>query len=521
MLRGALFVGGARARRPHHHGHVLLRTTWELEPPTAARFCPTTLTRAARLSTSARRRKQKSSRFVDKVRITVTGGRGGAGSRSHHRTRADRKSPDGGDGGGGGNVVLRSNELVSSLSLDRAHFFAENGNSGGKQNMNGRRGKDLVLDVPVGTIVRLISLSKVGAEADDGEDDDEVFEYEAGSGGVYIEDLSFEGDDPWDDDDDDDDDNDDDGQQEEEEEQAVHAKSLLRGTHFADLDVHGSTAIVAHGGSGGRGSQWLKGKTQEAYGEAQEQYLREIVAGPAEVAELELELRLLGDIALVGFPNAGKSTLLRALSRATPEVAAYPFTTLSPWLGVCEWSDGYRLKVVDIPGLVDGAHRNRGLGHSFLRHVERTKALLFVLDLPGAKHTEGAADRDAEFMTGEGGNIGNIGNITGGDGDVDSLGENSIASHSRTAVSDLRALRTELELYLPGITSRPSIVAANKCDALGVDAGSESGSSAEEILWVSFSLEVGNQDQGMNDLIHPNPSSPTTPLTRQLLQRTA
>ncbi|RHX99907.1 hypothetical protein DYB25_009038, partial [Aphanomyces astaci] len=138
---------------------------------------------------------------------------------------------------------------------------------------------------------------------------------------------------------------------------------------------------------------------------------------------LELELKTIADVGLVGYPNAGKSTLLRALSKATPEVAPYPFTTLHPNVGVVEFPDTYRYSVADLPGLIEGAHRNVGLGHSFLRHIERTKVLLYVLDTAG--------------------------------------------SEGRDPVDDFHHLQNELELYAPNITSRPSLIAANKMDAPG------------------------------------------------------
>ena len=185
------------------------------------------------------------------------------------------------------------------------------------------------------------------------------------------------------------------------------------GEPVADLNEDGASACVAHGGRGGRGNARFATSTNRAP--------RQCEAGvEGEERLLTLELKTIADVGLVGYPNAGKSTLLRAISQARPKVAPYPFTTLQPVVGVVELPNYGRLTVADIPGLIDGAHANVGLGHAFLKHIERTHVLLFVLDIAGV------------------------------DG--------------RDPVEDLRHLRSELELYMRGLSKRPSIIAANKCD---------------------------------------------------------
>ncbi len=234
----------------------------------------------------------------------MRGGHGGAGSKSFRREPFTPKGgPDGGDGGRGGSVILRASNEVGDLSpyKRRRSWHAEPGTSGAGGRKTGRRGADLVIDVPVGTVA-----------LDD------------------------------------------------------------QGALVADLDRPGMTAVVAEGGIGGRGNVHFKSSTRQAPDFAEP-------GRKGEERELALDLKLIADVGLVGPPNAGKSSLLRALTAATPKVADYPFTTLNPELGVAE-VDGMRLVIADIPGLIEGAAHGAGLGRRFLRHVERTKALVYVLD---------------------------------------------------------------------------------------------------------------------------------------------
>lgn len=287
--------------------------------------------------------------FVDKATITVKGGDGGNGCCSFHREKfIPRGGPDGGDGGGGGNVILEAAESEQSLAalIYNRRYAARNGPSGKGANMHGRKAPDVILKVPVGTVVT----------------------------------------------------------------------DSRTGEAVADMDVSGKQVIVARGGRGGRGNPRFATSTNRAP--------REWEPGePGEERELFLELKTIADVGLVGYPNAGKSTLIRALSAARPKVAPYPFTTLHPVVGVIEYPDYGRLTVADIPGLIDGAHDNVGLGHSFLRHIERTVVLAFVLDMAGC------------------------------DG--------------RVPWEDLRHLRDELELYMKGLSKRPALIVANKMDLPG------------------------------------------------------
>ncbi len=187
---------------------------------------------------------------------------------------------------------------------------------------------------------------------------------------------------------------------------------------LGDLVTEGQTLIIARGGKGGRGNASFATSTRQTPRFAEK-------GEPGEEGVFLLELKLIADIGLAGYPNAGKSSLISRLSRARPRIAPYPFTTLSPVLGVMEDADGQRLTIADIPGLVEGAHENVGLGHDFLRHIERTRVLVMVLDIAGV------------------------------DG--------------RAPLDDYRSLRSELKLHNPLLSAKPFLVAANKMDLAGAD----------------------------------------------------
>jgi GTP-binding protein len=234
----------------------------------------------------------------------VRGGHGGKGSASfRHEPFTPRGGPNGGDGGRAGSVILKASDELSDLSLykRRTRWQAEPGGDGAGGRKTGRNGKDLTLEVPVGTIA-----------------------------------LDSDG-------------------------------SLI-----ADLDRPGATAVVARGGAGGRGNVHFKSSTRQAPDFAEP-------GRKGDEREITLDLKLIADVGLVGPPNAGKSSLLSQLTAAHPKVADYPFTTLDPELGVAE-VEGQRIVLADIPGLIEGAAQGAGLGQRFLRHVERTKALVYVLD---------------------------------------------------------------------------------------------------------------------------------------------
>jgi len=245
--------------------------------------------------------------FVDKVRIHVKGGDGGRGAVAFLREKfRPRGGPAGGDGGKGGDVVLVATASKHTL-LDfkyRRHFRAENGQPGRGKRQKGKDGEDLVIQVPVGTVVR-----------------------DAATGEV-----------------------------------------------ICDLIGEGQRCTVARGGRGGRGNAHFATPTDQAPRRAE----------PGEKGEerwIVLELKLIADVGIIGLPNAGKSTLLSRLTAAKPKTGDYPFTTTAPNLGVMELDEERRIILADIPGLVEEAHRGAGLGHEFLRHIERTRILLHLIDV--------------------------------------------------------------------------------------------------------------------------------------------
>ena len=243
--------------------------------------------------------------FVDYVKIHVSSGNGGAGSTHLRREKFVAKGgPDGGDGGRGGHVIVRGNKgLWTLLNFKfKRHFDAGHGGHGGKQRSTGADGTDVILEVPLGTVVR---------DSDSGEILFEITE---------------------------------DGQQE----------------------------ISARGGLGGRGNWHFKSSTNQTPRYAQPGI-------PGEEKNITLELKLLADVGLVGFPNAGKSTLLSVLTSAKPKIANYEFTTLKPNLGIVKYRDFRSFVIADIPGIIEGAAEGKGLGHYFLRHIERNSVLLFMV----------------------------------------------------------------------------------------------------------------------------------------------
>ena len=294
--------------------------------------------------------------FIDKVRINVKGGDGGAGCMSFRReAHVPKGGPDGGDGGDGGNVVVVADASVSSLIEYRFkhHFRAERGMHGRGSRMHGAQGEDLVLKVPVGTVIH-----------------------------EYSE------------------------------------ETKERGELIADLTHDGERVVVARGGTGGRGNIHFVTSTRRAPAFAE-------LGEPAQEGWIELEMKLMADAALVGMPSAGKSSLIAKMSAARPKIADYPFTTLVPNLGVATSGD-LSFVVADIPGLIEGAHEGRGLGHEFLRHIERTALIVHVVDLTG----------DWE---------------------------------GRDPLEDYEVINRELALYADELAARPRIVVANKIDVAGTE----------------------------------------------------
>jgi len=286
--------------------------------------------------------------FVDEVEIVVTGGDGGSGCVAFRREKyAPFGGPFGGDGGNGGSVFLKVDQSLNTLQhlAGHHHWRAERGEHGLGKNCHGRKGKDLYVIVPTGTVI-----------------------YDAD-----------------------------------------------HGLALKDLTEHGQTILVAAGGKGGHGNTYFKSATNQAPRTAEP-------GAPGDQRRLRLELKLIADAGLLGKPNAGKSTLLSRVSAARPKIAAYPFTTRYPCLGIVEIPGGRRFVMADIPGLIEGAHAGSGLGDEFLRHVERTRLLVHMVD---------------------------------------------ICPIEGDPVEDYRAIRRELRLYSKELAAKPEIVVANKMDLTG------------------------------------------------------
>ena len=289
--------------------------------------------------------------FIDRARIYVEAGAGGDGMSSFRREKfVEKGGPNGGNGGRGGSVILRADKNLNTL-IDfryKRKFVAKRGGQGGNSNCTGHRADDVIVKVPMGTLVR----------------DDAT------------------------------------------------------GVRLADLIEDGQEYVVAKGGRGGKGNACYATSTNRAPTFAEK-------GEPGENRWVKLELKLLADVGLVGFPNVGKSTLLSRVTNAQPKIANYHFTTLQPNLGVVDMDEGFGFVIADIPGLIEGASEGIGLGHEFLRHIERTKVMIHMVDAAG---TEG-----------------------------------------RDPVADIKAINKELEAYNPQLLKKPQVIAANKIDAIAGD----------------------------------------------------
>lgn len=286
--------------------------------------------------------------MIDYAKITVNSGRGGRGKVGWRQDKFVRKGgPDGGNGGTGGSVYLQVDPNLNTLKDFQfvKKFSAEPGGPGGSNRRTGRSGEDLIIKVPIGTVVKF-----VGTEP------------------------------------------------------------------TIDLKESRQKVLIARGGRGGRGNWVFRSPTNTTPKTAEP-------GQPGEEKILEFELKLLADVGLIGLPNAGKSTLLAALTRARPKIAGYPFTTLEPNLGILNLrSKIYGLKsmvIADIPGLIEGASRGKGLGHDFLRHIERCRILVHILDATG-----------------------------------------------KTLAADYRQVRNELEQHSPELLKKPEIIVLNKIDLM-------------------------------------------------------
>ncbi len=324
--------------------------------------------------------------FVDRIKVFAQAGNGGRGCVSFRREKfVPKGGPDGGDGGHGGDVILRADRHVDNLSnlFYEPIIKAKNGGHGMGKKMAGRAGVDKIVKVPIGTIVWAADEEKrptsnppppwTGSAVASAQ-------HPTPNGGTA---------------------------------EIENRKLKIENDPVVDLTRDGQEFVLCHGGAGGKGNVHFKSSRNRAprqYTEGEE----------AEQGHFLLELRTIADAALVGYPNAGKSTLLRKISAARPKVAAYPFTTLHPIIGVVEFPGYRRAMIADIPGLIEGAHRGLGLGHEFLRHVTRCRILLFVVDVAG--------------------------------------------SEGRNPTEDLQNLRREIDLYDPILSKRPCYVIANKID---------------------------------------------------------
>jgi GTP-binding protein len=287
--------------------------------------------------------------FIDSARIFIKAGNGGNGAVSFHREKyVAAGGPDGGDGGDGGNVIFIVDENVRTLADLRykRHYRAKSGQDGSSSNRTGRSGENLIIKVPLGTLIKDEESTKV----------------------------------------------------------------------IADLTKAGQSVISAKGGKGGKGNQHFATSTRQVPNFAK--------SGDAgEERWVVLELKLLADVGLIGYPNVGKSTILSIVSSARPKIANYHFTTIEPNLGVVRLGEGKSFTMADIPGLIEGAHKGIGLGHEFLKHIERTRVLIHVVDV---SRVEG-----------------------------------------RDPLKDFEAINRELEEYNPELAKKPQVVAANKIDVTG------------------------------------------------------
>jgi len=352
----------------------------------------------------------KTRTFIDQVDVIVRSGKGGDGAASFRREALVAfGGPDGGDGGRGGDVVFRASTHVNSLisMYFDPHLFAEDGVPGSSRQCYGRRGKDLVVDVPPGTLVT----------------------------------------------------------------------DCETGLVVADIVTPGQTVVIAKGGAGGFGNIHFKSSVNQAPTE-------HTPGGAAEEKRLHLELKTIADAGLLGFPNAGKSSLLAALSSATPKIASYPFTTINPIVGTIEYPDFAQIRMADVPGIIEGASKGVGLGFAFLKHLERSRVLVYVIDMAG--------------------------------------------TDNRKPWDDYRTLAAEIAAYNADLPTRPALVVANKMDTpaarrnlkkfvsetgvepIALSCDDDAGASAafkklKTLAWFKGSVGLDAFKQALRDLVKPAP----------------
>jgi GTPase len=341
--------------------------------------------------------------FIDEIKIYARAGHGGKGCIAFHREAYITKGgPSGGNGGRGGSVILQADHDLNNLigQYYQPRLIARDGEHGMGKGMDGHAGKDLVVKVPCGTLVwKLPQKPKLeGEDEDETEPEKPMFKSSISqrpvirsAKGVFAREIDLS--------------------QEGAEEPAETDEE--KGELVADLTEHGQQFVLCKGGRGGLGNRNFATAARQTPRFAQP-------GEPGDEGDYLFELRIMAEVGLVGYPNAGKSTLLTAISKARPKIAPYPFTTLHPQIGIVEYPDWHRLTVCDVPGLIEGAHRNVGLGHEFLRHIQRCKVLVLLLDMAG---TDGRKPWD-----------------------------------------DYKQLLVELELYDPALLEKPRLVIANKID---------------------------------------------------------
>jgi GTP-binding protein len=340
--------------------------------------------------------------FIDEIKIYARAGHGGKGCVAFRRAKYEPKGgPDGGNGGRGGDVILEANHDLNNLIAQyyQPKLLAADGQMGLGKGMDGAAGKDIVVKVPCGTLVWQLSAGREAIAEAEAAADEEAPRLQtsatrrplirhAGSAAAMEVDLAREP-------------------------QPGEPGGSAKGEWVADLTEHGQRFVLCKGGRGGLGNRNFATAARQSPRFAQP-------GEPGAEGEFRFELRIIAEVGLVGYPNAGKSTLLTAISHARPKIAPYPFTTLHPQIGIVEYPDFFRLTVCDVPGLIEGAHQNVGLGHAFLRHIQRCKILVVLLDMAG---TDGRAPRD-----------------------------------------DYANLLKELELYDPALVEKPRLIVANKMD---------------------------------------------------------
>lgn len=349
--------------------------------------------------------------IIDSANILVRSGKGGDGCVAFHREKFVAKGgPSGGDGGDGGSIILLADPEVETLMdfSGRHHWFAEPGSQGANKGCHGKNGQDLIVRLPVGTLVYENPPELLTPPEPDPDDPDRLFEeiFLSGQERAHLAQV-----------------------------RAPRGEKPT-GELLVDLDKPGMRYVIAKGGRGGFGNEHFKSATNQTPLEASP-------GEPAIEKYLRLELKLIADVGLLGKPNAGKSTFLGRVSAAQPKIADYPFTTLVPQLGIADLGNGRRMVIADIPGLIEGAHAGHGLGVQFLKHVERTRLLLHLIDIDPEDGTD--------------------------------------------PVENYRVIREELRQHSAELAEKPEVVVLSKTDLLG---GDENVQAAVELIKEHLNVPV-------------------------------